>query len=131
MVSILGINLFGRKITDKETIKKLLSRIKNMDRFYLNSYLQEVNKKPICTSETQYIAERMTDMHLAGKDMLLCIGEILAVLNETKSPVEPLRSAMQLVDPDYLNALKQVPHVATNGRYAGVLPDSAPSYWHM
>jgi len=97
----------------------------------LNSYLQEVNKKPICTSETQYIAERMTDMHLAGKDMLLCIGEILAVLNETKSPVEPLRSAMQLVDPDYLNALKQVPHVATNGRYAGVLPDSAPSYWHM
>ena len=97
----------------------------------LNSYLQEVNKKPICTSETRYIAERMTDMHLAGKDMLVCIGEILAVLNETKSPVEPLRSAMQLVDPDYLNALKQVPHVATNGRYAGVLPDSAPSYWHM
>ncbi|MBS3137678.1 aminotransferase class I/II-fold pyridoxal phosphate-dependent enzyme [Candidatus Woesearchaeota archaeon] len=45
MVSILGINLFGRKITDKETIKKLLSRIKNMDRFYLNSYLQEVQGK--------------------------------------------------------------------------------------
>ncbi|MBI5393096.1 aminotransferase class I/II-fold pyridoxal phosphate-dependent enzyme [Candidatus Woesearchaeota archaeon] len=42
---IFNINFFAKKITDKENIKKLLSRIKNMDRFHLNSYLQEIEGK--------------------------------------------------------------------------------------
>lgn len=101
-------------------LKKVMSAVSAA----LNTYLQEVNRKQLHAGETQYIAERMTDMHLAGKDMLLCIGEILAFLNKNKSPVEPLRSAMQLVDLDYLVGLKQGPHAVTR-------PDSPPSYWHM
>jgi len=108
-------------------LKKMLGAVSAA----LNSYLQEVNKKPISANETQYIAERMTDMHHASRDMLLCIGEILAALNKANSPVEPLRSAMQLVDLDYHVARQNIPHVATSSRNAGSLPDSSPSYWHM
>ncbi len=67
---IFGITLFQKKITDKENIKKLLSRIKNLNRFGLNSYLQEIESK---TNRT-VVVEGKTMISLGSYSYLGLLG---------------------------------------------------------
>ena len=102
----------------------------------LNLYSQEANKKLMYTSEAKYIADQVAGMQLAGRNMLLCIDEILVTMEKTNTSLESYRADTQSADGGYPVASKQAPHVLANGKYANSeyaceLPVSPPNKWNM
>ena len=97
----------------------------------MNGYFQEMNDKYLQSGEAQYIADSVANMQHAGRDMLLCIDEILTALDKASSAVAPLRAVIQLVDSHYPVAPGQVAYVTAKHATGSDLSDASPSVWHM
>lgn len=97
----------------------------------LNTYLQEVHGQCQHTGEASYIAKRATDMKQAGKDMLLCIDEILAALEKTGAANAALKSVAAHMDAHYPAEPVKPLYIAANGQYVRELTDLSANHWHM
>jgi hypothetical protein len=92
----------------------------------LNTYSQETGKY-VKSSDASFLAVCVEDMQCAGNEMLLCIDEMMAILDEGSSALEPLRGLMQLVYGSFPFALKPVSYVAANGQYEADM-NNTPSH---
>lgn len=111
---------------DGHDLKEILGAVCEV----LNTCLQETGKY-VKSSDASFLAACMEDMQCAGNEMLLCIDEMMEILDEGNSAPEPLRGLMQLVYGSFPFALKQVPCTASNGEHEAELHEPPPISYVM